>query len=60
MKWWLWLIIILILLWWAFSSIVKSWRTRIRKEYITFIREKHPEIQIVAEKNEFGNLKVRN
>jgi uncharacterized protein YtpQ (UPF0354 family) len=50
MKWWMWAIIFIVLLQYVFSLVNRSWKAMIRKEIITYIREKHPEIEIVSEK----------
>jgi len=46
MSWWL-LLVIFLSLGWTFFSITKSWRIKIAKEYIAYIRNKHPEITII-------------
>ena len=57
MKWWHWVIIILVLLCWVVSLIGSSARAIIRKEYLAFIREKHPEVKVIAEKKNSVVLK---
>lgn len=49
MPWWLWIVGALVLLVVLLVSARASWRRAVREELIAVLREKHPEITIVAE-----------